>query len=306
MRAVVMARHGGPGVLRVADVPDPAVGRDEVIIDVHAASVNADDWRVRAGAGPYAGMTLPHVLGRDFSGVVSAVGPDADLKIGQEVFGVNLPGRDGGYAERIAVGSAIVARKPAELDHAESAAIALTGITAIHGLEDAAHLRPGHEVLVQGGAGGVGSFAIQLAKHLGAVVTTTASARNTAYVKALGADNVIDYNREDLPVGERFDVVYDTVGGEVQRRSAVVVKPGGMLVVCAPGHEDVFPNREDITVTRPVVARDRAHLDRVSDLVRIGAIRPPTITRFSLAEAAEAHRISESRHFQGKLVLEVR
>jgi NADPH:quinone reductase-like Zn-dependent oxidoreductase len=302
-----MIGYGGLDVLRVADMPDPTAGPGEVVVDIHAASVNGADAKVRTGVTRYEQISFPHILGRDFSGVVSAAGVGADLPVGQEVFGVCVRGADGGYAEKIAITSAIVARKPSALDHAEAAALALTGLTAIYGLEDVAQVKPGQRVLVQGGAGGVGSVAVQLARHLGAVVTTTASAENHDYVRSLGADHVIDYRRADFTaLGQHYDVVYDTVGGEVQRRSAQVVKPGGKLVYCAPGPEGTSPSRADIQVLHPTVARDRAHLDRISDLLAAGALRLPTITRFPLEDAVEAQRISESRHLQGKLVLEVR
>jgi NADPH:quinone reductase-like Zn-dependent oxidoreductase len=307
MRAVLMMGIGGLDVLRVGEVADPKAGPGEVVVDIRAASVNGADAKVRAGLTKYEHISFPHILGRDFSGVVSAAGECADLEVGEHVFGVCVRGTDGGYAEKIAIASSILARKPPALDHAEAAALALTGLTAIYGLEDVGQLRPGQEILVQGGAGGVGSFAVQLAKHLGAVVTATASARNHDYVKSLGADGVIDYRQSDFTaLGERYDVVYDTVGGDVQRRSAAVLKPGGRLIYCAPGPETKSPSRSDIEIVNPAVVRDRGHLDRISDLVAAGAIRLPTITRFPLEGAIEAQRISETRHLQGKLVLEMR
>lgn len=307
MRAVLMMGYGGLDVLRVADVPDPTAGPGEVVVDIRAASVNSADCKVRSGATLYDNIAFPHILGRDFSGVISAAGEGSDLRVGQDVFGVAVRGVDGGQAEKIAIAAALVADKPAELDYAEAAALALTGITAIYAIEDVAHLEPNQQILIQGGAGGVASFAIQLAKHHGAIVTTTASSQNHDYVRSLGADEVIDYHRTDFTtLSERFDVVYDTVGGEVQRRSAAVVKSGGKLVYCAPGPEGTSPSRDDIEVLNPQVRRDRTHLDRITELVAIGAIRPPALTRFPLDQVVEAHRISESRHLQGKLVLEMR
>src|SRR5262249_40581814 len=163
----------------------------------------------------------PHILGRDFSGVVSAVGAGVhDLEPGDAVFGVTLPGTEGAYAEKIAIKAAIVAKKPKKLSHVEAAAMALTSLTAIWALEDTAHLTRGETVLIHGGAGGVAGSAIQLAKHLGARVITTASPANHEYVRGLGADRVIDYHREDFTkVAGACDVVFDTVGGEVQVRS---------------------------------------------------------------------------------------
>jgi NADPH:quinone reductase-like Zn-dependent oxidoreductase len=216
-------------------------------------------------------------------------------------------GIEGAYAEKIAIKGAIIAKKPARLGHAEAAAMALTSLTALWALEDTAKLKPGETILIQGGAGGVAGFAIQLAKHLGATVITTASARNHDYVRHLGADRVIDYNQEDFTkVVADCDVVFDTVGGDVQARSYEVLKPGGRLVWIAPAPAGFQPTRKDVQVLRPAVARDRAHLERMLALLEAGAVSPPAITRYKLAEAAEAHRVSESRHLQGKLVLETR
>jgi NADPH:quinone reductase-like Zn-dependent oxidoreductase len=309
MKAVLFEKHGGPEVLHLAEVPDPIAGPSEVVVDIHAASVNAADYKVRQGGGAYSSnIRLPHILGRDFSGVVSAVGPDvADLEVGDAVFGVCDQGIEGAYAEKIAIKAAIIAKKPARLSHAEAAAMALTSLTALWALEDTAKLKPGETILIQGGAGGVAGFAIQLAKHLGATVIATASAHNHDYVRQLGAVRVIDYNEEDFArVVADCDVVFDTVGGDVQVRSYAVLKPGGRLVWIAPAPAGFGPTRKDVQVLRPGVARDRAHLERMLALLEAGAVSPPAITRYTLADAAEAHRISESRHLQGKLVFEVR
>ena len=183
----------------------------------------------------------------------------------------------------------------------------MIGITAIWSIEDTAQLRAGETILIQGGAGGVARFAIQLAKYLGATVVTTASAANFDYVRGLGADRVIDYNAEDFTqVVSNCDVVFDTVGGAVQAQSYSVLQPGGRLVWIAPGPEGFRQPRSDVTVLRPAVSRDRAHLERIVALLNAGAVSPPPILRYALADAAEAHRVSEARHLRGKLVLAVR
>src|SRR5271166_6486708 len=241
MKAVLFEKHGGPEVLHLAEVPDPTAGPGEVVVDIHAASVNAADYKVRLGGAAYSssGVKLPHILGRDFSGVVSAVGSGvSDLKVGDAVFGVTDQGIEGTYAEKIAIKAAIIAKKPERLGDAEAAAMALTGLTALWAIEDTAKLKAGETILIQGGAGGVAGFAIQLAKHLGATVITTASSRNHAYVRGLGADRVIDYNEEDFTTSvSNCDVVFDTVGGDVRIGSYVVLKPGGRLVWIAPAPE---------------------------------------------------------------------
>ena len=307
MRAVLLTGHGGPEMLRVGEVPDPVAGPGEVIVDVHAASINAADYKVRLGQGNY-DLKFPYILGRDFSGVVSALGPAViDLAVGDAVLGVTDQGKEGAYAEKIAIAASIVAIKPASLGHAEAAAMALTSLTALWALEDTAQLKAGEAILIQGGAGGVAGFAIQLAKHIGATVVTTASAANYDYVRGLGADRVIDYAREDFAATVRdCDVVFDTVGGEVQLRSYAVLKPGGRLVWIAAAPPGSQPPRTDVRVLRPNVARDRAHLERMLALWDKGAVKPPAITRYKLADAAGAHRLSEGRHLRGKLVLEMR
>jgi NADPH:quinone reductase-like Zn-dependent oxidoreductase len=306
MKAILLEGFGGTDMLRYGDAPDPVAGPGEVVVDVHAASVNAADSKMRLGA--YGDLKFPHILGRDFSGVVSAVGAGVDdLKLGDAVLGVTIPGTEGAYAEKIAIKAAIVAKKPQQLSHVEAAALALTSLTAIWALEDTAQLKRGETVLIHGGAGGVASFAIQLAKHIGATVITTASKANHEYVRKLGADQVIDYHTEDFTkVAPPCDVVFDTVGGDVQVRSYGVLKVGGRLVWIAAAPAGFQPIRSDVLVLRPRVDRDRAHLERMGELVEAGTVRPPAMTRYKLADAAEAHHVSEGRHLRGKLVLVVR
>ena len=306
MKAMLLNGHGGPEMLRFGEAPDPIAGPGEIVVDVHAASVNAADYKVRLGG--HGSLKFPHILGRDFSGVVAALGEGvSDFAVGDPVFGVNDAGKEGAYAEKLAIKAAIVARKPERLSHLQAAAIALIGITAIWAIEDTAQLRKGETILIQGGAGGVAGFAIQLAKYIGATVITTASAGNADYVRGLGAGRVIDYNVEDFAkTVSGCDVVFDTVGDEVQVRSYAVLKPGGRLVWVAAAPEGFKPSRTDVKVLRPAVSRDRAHLERIIALLEAGAVAPPPIARYALADAAEAHRVSEARHLRGKLVLAVR
>ena len=287
-------------------MPDPVAGPGEVVIDVHAASINAADWKVRAGQ--YQQAKFPLILGRDFSGVISAVGQGVtDLKVGDAAFGVCEAGQEGAYAEKIAVKAAIVAKKPDALSHVNAAALALTGLTALSAIEDTLKLKPGETILIQGGAGGVAGFAIQLAKHIGAHVITTASAANRDYVRGLGADEVIDYNAVDFTRAvTNCDAVFDTVGAEVAQRSFAVLKPGGRAAFIASGAQAPKPSRDDVTSLRPPVGRARRHLERIVELVQAGAVRAPEIKLYRLSDAADAHRLSESRHFRGKLVFQVR
>ena len=283
-------------------------GPGEVVVDVHAATVNAADWKFRAGEyARHANMKFPQVPGRDFSGVVSAVGAGADLKVGDAVFGVLAAGKEGTYCEKIAIAANLVAKKPDSLSHINAAALALAGLTAINSLEDTLHLKRGEKILIQGGAGGVAGFAIQFAKHLGATVVTTTSAGNMAYVKSLGADEVIDYNAQNFTrTVAGCDAVFETVGGDVAKQSYAVLKPGGRAAFIASGAEAPKPDRTDVTGLRPPVPRSRKAMERIAEFWTAGAIKPPEVKLYKLAQAAEAHRMSQGRHFRGKLVFQVR
>jgi NADPH:quinone reductase-like Zn-dependent oxidoreductase len=306
MKAAYIEKFGGPEILTYGDLPDPTAGPGQVVVDTHAASINAADWKVAAGE--YNNPKFPLVLGRDFSGTVSAVGQGvSDLKVGDEVFGVLEGGRDGTYCEKIAVGAAIIARKPAAMSHVEAAALALTGLTALCSIEDCLKLKPGETILIQGGAGGVASFAIQVAKHIGARVITTASAANAPYLREIGADEVIDYNTTDFTKAVRnVDAVFDTVGGDVATRSFAVLKPGGRAAFIGSGAQAPKPGRSDVQSLRPAVGRDRPHLERVCELRRTGAVRAPIVATYDLAKARDALKVSAARHLKGKLVLKVR
>ncbi len=306
MKAAFIERFGGPEVLTYGELPDPVAGAGQVVVDVVAASVNGADPKVAAGE--YKQVTFPVILGRDFSGTVSAVGPEVgDLKPGDEVFGVLETGRDGTYCERLAVGAAIIARKPAGLSHVDAAALALTGLTALCSIENALKLKAGETILIQGGAGGVASFAIQLAKHIGTHVIATAGTANVEFVRSLGADQVIDYRTADFTkIVKDVDAVFDTVGGDVATRSFSVLKPGGRAAFIASGPQAPKPVRSDVSAIRPAVPRTRAHMERVAELVQSGVVRPPHVTVYGLADAREALRVSAERHLRGKLVLKTR
>ncbi|MBK5267403.1 MAG: NADP-dependent oxidoreductase [Acidimicrobiia bacterium] len=306
MKAVFMERHGDPSVLKYGDMPDPNPGPGEILVDIHAASVNGADWKVRSGVTATI-SNFPYILGRDFSGIVCQLGAGvSDFQVGDAVFAVCDVGQEGAYAEKISIKADIIARKPPAISHVEAAALALAGLTALVSIEDTLELQSGETILIQGGAGGVASFAIQLAKYIGARVITTTSSGNRDYVQSLGADVVIDYNLQDFSkIVSDCDAVLDTVGGDVARRCFAVLKPGGRAAFHASTTAPQ-PDRDDVRSLRPKVARDRPHLDRIVALVGAGAVRAPEITIYPLSEAVAAHRVSESRHLRGKLVFEVR
>jgi NADPH:quinone reductase-like Zn-dependent oxidoreductase len=307
MKAAFFMKNGGPEVMQYGDVPDPVAKAGEVLVDVHAASVNGADWKVRAGN--YAPTTqFPYIPGRDFSGIVVALGAGVtDLKVGDPVFGVVEQVAEFCYAEKVAIKASLVAKKPDSLSHVEMAALGLIGLTALVSVEDTLKLKKGETILIQGGAGGVASFGIQVAKHIGARVITTASAANHDYLKKLGADQIIDYGKQDFTKAvSNVDAVFDTVGGDVAKKAFDVLKPGGRAAFIGSGPTAPVPSRSDVTSLRPKVGRDRQHLERIVELVTKGAVKLPEIKVYKLQDAAEAHRVSEGRHLRGKLVFKVR
>ncbi|MEN8144451.1 MAG: NADP-dependent oxidoreductase, partial [Gemmatimonadota bacterium] len=233
MKAWFIRRYGGPEVLRLGELAEPAVGPHDVLVAIRAASVNPIDWKTRRG---YTKRILkydfPLVLGNDLSGVVVRRGAAVTrFSVGDEVCGRPDKRRIGSFAERIAVNQDELALKPECCTHTEAAAIPLVGLTAWQALTEAAPVRPGHKVLIQAGAGGVGTFAIQLAKHLGAYVATTASAPKHELVRSLGADQPIDYRSEDFSrILSGYDVVLDAIGGKTVRKAFSVLRPGGTVV----------------------------------------------------------------------------
>ncbi len=304
MKAALINKFGGSEELIYGDVPDPIGGPDDVVVNIHAASVNAADWKGRLGVYGTS-VNFPYILGRDFSGVIREVGLNVDdLNVGDAVFGVCDVGQEGAYAEQIAIKASIVAKKPKSLSHVEAAAIALTGLTALVTVEDTLQLQSGEKIMIQGGAGGVAGFAVQLAKYLGAYVITTASIGNHDYLHNLGADEIIDYNKQDFTdIVANCDAVFDTVGGDVAYQSFAVLKPGGRAAFIASGQTAPASPRDDVQSLRPAVGRHRCYLERIVELVSNGAVSLPEIVTYPLSDAATAHAISETRHVRGKLVL---
>ena len=274
MKAAYFERHGGPEVVRYGDVPDPDAGPGEIVVDIHAASVNGADCKVLSGR--YSRITdFPYVLGRDFSGVVGALGDGVDeFAPGDPVYGVCEVGQEGAYAEKIAIKAALAAPKPDSLSHGDASALALIGLTAVVSIEDTLALQPGETILIQGGAGGVAGFGIQLAKHIGARVIATCSAGNVDYVRGLGADEVIDYNAQDFTDAvSDCDAVFETVGGDVAERSFAVLRPGGRAAFIASGLAAPEPCARRRDRAPPARAPRPASLDAYSRAGR-GGRRP--------------------------------
>ncbi|MEU1707785.1 NADP-dependent oxidoreductase [Streptomyces sp. NPDC005706] len=306
MRAVVVERWGGPENLVQREVERPEPGLNEVLVRVHAAGVNPVDWKTRAGGALIDWGAVPAV-GWDVSGVVEAVGPGVGMwRPGDEVFGMPLfPRQAGAYADHVVAPARHFAPKPDNLTHVEAAALPLAALTAWQALVDTANVRPGERVLVHAAGGGVGHFAVQIAKARGAHVVGTAGADKHDLVRALGADEVIDYRAvrfEDV-VGD-VDVVLDGLGGETAERSVKVLRPGGRLITL-PGPDDVPAAQDGVRAVWMLVEPDHLGLREIAALVERGALKPVVETVLPLADAAKAHEIGERGRTAGKIVLAV-
>ncbi|HUT48563.1 MAG TPA: NADP-dependent oxidoreductase [Alphaproteobacteria bacterium] len=305
MKAVVMQDYGGPEQLAIGEVADPEPGAGDVVVDIAAASLNPIDWKMRAGhVRKFFEFDLPHVLGRDFSGIVRSVGAGVDgISVGDAVFGIAEVARWGSHAEAIAVKAGLVAAKPEALSHEAAAALGISGITVLAALEETAPIGAGDRILIHAGAGGVGHLAIQYAKHKGAQVLTTARATNHDFVAALGADEAIDYTAADFTeAAAGCDVVFDTMGGDVHRRSFDALKPGGLLVYINAEPLPESPGRPDVTVLNAQVRGDRAGLERIVALVGEGTFKPAVEQTYALEDFAEAYARIETGHSRGKIV----
>jgi NADPH:quinone reductase-like Zn-dependent oxidoreductase len=308
MNAVRIHEYGSPEVLRYEEAPRPEPGDDEVLIRVHAAGVNPIDWKVRAGRLqhwlPY---RLPLIPGWDVSGVVEATGSSATrLKVGDEVYSRPDITRDGAYAEYIMARESEVALKPASVDHIHAAAIPLAALTAWQSLFDAAKLAAGQTVLIHGAAGGVGHFAVQLARWKGAHVIGTASQRNHEFLRALGTDETIDYNTTRFEdVVRDVDVVLDTITGETMERSWPVLKRGGMLISILEPPSPAKAAAHGVRQAHVFVQPNGAQLTEMAALVDSGKLKVTIQTVLPLAEARQAHELSQTGHTRGKIVLRV-
>ncbi|WP_414475611.1 NADP-dependent oxidoreductase [Microvirga sp. M2] len=306
MKAVRIHRFGGPEVLMLDDVPWPQPKDDEVLVRVHAASVNPVDYKIRAGSYTVTDDQLPYTLGRDLSGTVELLGTRAHtLKAGDPIFAFIGVDR-GTYAEYVVVKAMEMAAKPATIDHVQAAAVPLAGLTAWQGLFDHGQLRAGQRVLVHGGAGGVGHFAIQFAKAKGATVLTTASGSDLDFVRELGADEAIDYKADRFEDRARdIDVVFDLVGGGTQERSWSVLKEGGILVstLGAPPAEAAIRHKARAAGYR--ARPNPAQLSEIGQLIDNGQVRVAVARTFALADAGAAQKYLEQEHVRGKVVLQV-
>ncbi len=306
MKLVRIHQFGGPDQLRIDEVPTPEPQARELLVRIHAASVNPVDYKIRSGKYPGLDASrLPLALGRDLSGVVERASGASGPQVGDAVIAL-LPRDRAAYAEYVAVPADACARKPAGLDHVAAAAVPLAALTAWQGLFDQGGLSAGQKVLVHGGAGGVGHFAIQFARAIGAEVATTVSAEDLPFVRELGAQRAIDYKRQRFEEELRdYDLVLDLISGETQDRSWAVLKTDGVLVsTLGPPRQDKA--RSPQQVGKSYVARvDGAQLAEVVRWIDEGKVKPFVQAVYPLAQVSTAQSRLEREHTRGKIVLQV-
>jgi len=312
MKAVQYNRYGGVDVLEINDnTSKPHPSKDQILIEVYAASINPIDWKVREGyfkdAAP---LKFPVTIGGNFSGMVVELGKEVkEFKIGDEVYGqvLVLNGGSGSLAEFAASNTANTARKPKSLNHLEGASLPLVGVSALQAIEQHINLKAHQKILIHGGAGGIGSIAIQLAKSKGAYVATTVSADSIEFVKKLGADEAIDYQKEAFEDKLKdFDAVFDTVGGETTDKSFKVLKKGGVLVSMLGQPNPELAKQYGVIAIGQNTDSSAKNLTRLAQLVDEGTIKPQVDKVFSLDKAKKAFDYAEKGHPKGKVVINIK
>lgn len=328
MRAITIAGYGNPAeVLRLDDISEPTLTGDQVLVRVHAAALNPADWHLVRGIPHIArlsvGLRRPSfaVPGSDFAGVVEAVGPAiTSVAIGDQVYGTTFMAGFGAFAERIAVPEHLLAPTPASLSFEEAAAVPLAATTALQALRDHGHLEAGQRVLVIGASGGVGTFAVQLARHLGAEVTGVSSGANTDLVRSLGADHVLDYTAQDITRSEeRYDLVLELAGAHPASQLRRLLTPTGALVQLSGDSPNRWFGplgrvvagrlgalRSATTVTTFTVAPNRSDLETLASMIDAGALRVHLDRTATLTDVSEALERLEAGHTRGKVAISVR
>ncbi len=318
MKAAQYNSYGGPEVIEIKDVSEPALNKGQVLVEVYAASINPIDWKVRAGyMKDMMPLKFPVTIGGNFSGVVQKIADDVtEFKIGDEVYGqaLTLNGGSGSIAEFAASNVVNTAYKPKTVNHIEAASLPLVGVSVLQALEQHINLQSGQKILINGGSGGIGSIAIQLAKHIGAYVATTVSSEHVDFVKSLGADEVIDYKKEN--VSEKlhdFDAVFDTAGGESRDNAMKVLKEGsprgeagGIIVSMSGAPDEKLVEEYGVKAIGQNTDTSAKNLTRLAELVDQGVIKPQIDKVFTLDQAKEAFEYQETSHPKGKVVISIK
>ena len=311
MKAVQINKYGGYEVLEINEnAAKPSPGKGQVLVEVHTASINPFDWKVRAGyMKDFMPLNFPAILGGDFSGIVKEIGEGvAEFKVGDEVYGsANVfSGGSGSFAEFAVAGTINAAKKPKKVDFIQAAALPLVGSSAVQALKQHMNLRRSNRILIHGGAGGIGHIAVQLAKALGSYVATTVNADDKDFVRQLGVDEIIDYKSEKFEEKIKdFDAVFDTVGGETTNKSFKVLKKGGVLVSMLGQPDAKFAQEYGVTAIGQGTKVNTQHLNRLAKLVDSGKIKVNIAKIFSLDQIKEAFKYQEEGHPRGKVVLKM-
>jgi NADPH:quinone reductase-like Zn-dependent oxidoreductase len=307
MKALTLNGYEGLASLRFAEVATPEPGPNDVLVKVKAASVNPVDTKIARGYGGPSQRPLPHVLGRDGADTVAKVGSAVTgFKVGDEVYGVADPARWGTFAEYVLMPAATTAHRPAGMSDIDAGSIPIAGLSASAGIVSTGKLAKGQTVLIHAGAGGVGSFAVQLAKHLGATVAATAGSKNIEFVRSLGADQVIDYTKGDFSAAiKNVDLVFDLIGGDVRFKSFPVLKPGGVISHISVPPMTQAPPRSDVEVKPAAVKYDTALLDQLSALVKSRAVQPTVTEVFPFNDALKSFEHVMTGHARGKVMLDM-
>ena len=308
MKAVMIKEYGNENVLNYVEVDRPEPKADEVLVKVHAAAVNPADWKIRNGAGERFGLKLPLILGGDIAGTIEAVGDGVkNFQQGDAVYGLTVSGGfSGAYAEYALAKTDAIAPKPESITFEEAAAISVAALTAWQAIFDLAHLSGGQKILITGAAGGVGSMAVQLAKAKGAFVIGTASGRNEQFVRALGADEFIDYTKQNFEeVVNDVDVVFDTVGSDTQERAFQTLKKGGFLVSSAGTPSADIALESGVAAAFVFCKPNAQQLAQINSLIAEGKLKIHIETVLPLTEVKKAHQLSQSGRTRGKIVLQV-
>lgn len=312
MKTAQINKYGGKEVIEInSNVSKPQVAEGKIVIEVHAAGINPIDWKIRQGyMAQMMPLQFPATMGGDFSGVVTEVGGGVSgLRVGDEVYGQAgvLLGGSGTFAEYALVSSQNVAKKPKNVSHQEAASLPLAGVSAFQALLENINLKKGQKILIHGGAGGIGSFTVQLAKYLGAYVYTTVSMEDVAYVKELGADEVIDYKSQKFEdIAKDCDAVFDTVGGETYNRSFNVLKKGGVILSMAEQPNAELMEKYGVQAMYQFTQPIREKLEKLAVLVEQGAVKVHIDKIFRLDETADALSYLELGHPKGKVVLQIK
>lgn len=311
MKAAQINKYGGSEVVEInTRALEPSMSQDSILVEIHAAGINPVDWKIREGyLKDMIKLNFPATLGRDFSGLIIKINSAAhigEFKVGDEIFG-QVTRDTGAFAEFALADFERITLKPKNVSHPEAAALPIAGVSALQVLKNIMGLKKGQKILIHGGSGGIGTFAIQIAKHIGAYVSATASTENKQYIKELGADNIIDYKMQDFEnLIHNYDAVLDTVGGETYKKSFKVLKKGGLIVSMIEQPDSSLIEKYGVKAISQFTQVNSSDLTILSGLVSKGIVKIQIDKIFPLEMAGEALAYLQNRHPRGKVVLVIK